>query len=370
MPDMKVAICTDGIFPHSIGGMQRHSKKLIDTLALHHRAEWHVLHPHQQNLFSNELITEHILDGIDNDKNYLSECWKYSKQVSQKLSEIKPDVIYSQGLSVWHNIRQYQPKLVINPHGLEPYQGLTTKDKLVGFPFRQVFDYLFNHCHTVISLGGNLTTILRSRIKDSSTALLEIPNAVDLPGNEHPTFGTPPYRVLFVGRLAANKGVPYLMEAIQVLNRQGLSDRYNYIIAGKGPLYDSYLKQYNYPNVSFLGFVSDEELTNLYQTSDLFILPTLFEGMPTVVLEAMAHGLPIIVSDVGATAELVNDENGYLIEKGNISAIIGALKNFADLSTQKKEAFAKASLAKIENRFNWKNVAGQHFKLFAKIAAN
>lgn len=368
--NMKVAICTDGIFPEAIGGMQRHSRKLTEALSVMGGLSLSVLHPHDKKLFDEPNVTEYPLQGINPRKKYLSEVWKYSKRVAQCLDEIQPDIIYSQGLSVWKDIKKYQDRLIINPHGLEPYQGLTRRDRVSGYPFRRIFDSLFNRAAVVISLGGNLTPILRRRIHNPRTRIAEIPNAVDIPKFSpkfSPRTGDRNDQVLFAGRFASNKGITILMEAIARLNDRSAGKRFTFLLAGKGPLYETCIRKYHYDNVSFLGFVSDEQLAELYKTSDLFVLPTLFEGMPTVVLEAMAYGLPVIVTDVGATAELVDSNNGYLISKGSAEALEAALIDFSRQPDEQRMALGLASRKKVEEMFTWKKVAQLHYKLFEEV---
>ena len=176
--------------------------------------------------------------------------------------------------------------------------------------------------------------------------------------------------MLFVSRFAANKGIPVFMEAIQQLNASGLQDQLTFNFAGKGPLYDEYVAKYQLPNVNFLGFVDDADLENLYRTCHLFVLPTLFEGMPTVVLEAMSHRLPIVVSDVGATAEQVDASNGYLIPKNDANALAQAITQFYGLSSEAKRAMSEASFARLQARFTWEAVAQQHLQLFRQMAGH
>src|SRR5690606_26467654 len=115
-----------------------------------------------------------------------------------------------------------------------------------------------------------------------------------------------PLRLLFVGRFAFNKGIDLLMDVARRLADEGAPVRFD--LAGDGPLLAHYQAAGLPANVSLLGRVNDAELFALYTACDALVLPTRFEGMPTVVLEAMARARPIIVSDVGACAGLV--ENG------------------------------------------------------------
>ncbi len=366
---MKLAFCTDGIFPYSIGGMQRHSRLLLEELSKYD-IEISVFHPHDEKLFADfKNIKEIYIPGIDKTKNYLTESYKYSKRIYEYLKNMPEHIIYSQGLSVWYGIKKLKKNVIVNPHGLEPYQALGLKDKLIAVPFKKVFNYIFRNSAFVVSLGGRLTDILKKIIPENKIAVL--PNGVNLPE-------TDPYKekeknkteLLFVGRFASNKGIDLLLQVTEELNNEGFSEKIIYNLAGKGPLWETLKKKYSLPNVIFHGFVSDKDLKVLYKTNHAFILPTLFEGMPTVVLEAMSHSLPIIVSDVGATAELVDNKNGFLIDRNNRKDLKDAIVNFVNLNPEEKLEMSKNSFQKVKNNFIWKIVAQKHYTIFQKLSDN
>lgn len=363
--------CTDGIFPYVVGGMQRHSRLLIEELAKPRDIRITVIHPHPEKVFTEGAGVQEIsIEGIDEKKNYLLETYKYSKRVAAILDKFPDAIIYSQGLSVWYNCKKYKNRLIVNPHGLEPFQALTIKDKLIGLPFRQIFKYIFENSRSIISLGGKLTPILQSAVQDKEKVVV-IPNAVNItkssPEQKEKKESNSPAKALFVARFAQNKGIHILLQTIKRLNQTSLGGNYQFLLAGKGPLFEHYRKNFNYTNVSYLGFVSDSELEDLYQQSDVFVFPTLFEGMPTVVLEAMAKGLPIIVSDTGATAELVDQENGYLIKKNSVDSLYQGLVAFHQLSEEQKILLGKASCNKVQDNFTWQKVADRHASLFRSI---
>ena len=364
-----VIFCTDGIFPLAIGGMQRHSRLLIEHLAKQGKLKISVVHPHPQKVFDPNLnIEEFPLAGIDPKKLYLPECYRYSQRVAGILDENPKAIIYSQGLSAWYNCNKYAHRLIVNPHGLEPFQGISLKDQVKGLPFRLAFRRIFRNCRYLISLGGRLTPILQ-KVSGSPQQIRCIPNGVeaDLHGNFRKGNKSDKVSVLFVGRFAWNKGIHILLEAVRLLNQRGLGDRFQFNLAGSGPLYAKYSSENEPANVRYLGAVLDRELENLYLNSDLFVLPTLFEGMPTVVLEAMAKSLPVIVSDTGATAELVSGDNGYLIAKNNPEILAQALADFSELPAARIENMRKASFEKVRENFTWIKVADLHLKLFSEL---
>ncbi len=363
---IKLAFCTDGIFPHAVGGMQRHSGLLIKELTKFD-IEITVFHPHKNTVLFQEYenITEIVIDEINNNKNYLIECYKYSKRIYQHLKSLPEHIVYSQGLSVWHGIGKLKNTTIINPHGLEPYQALGFKAKLMAVPFKIIFNHIFRKANYVISLGGLLTEILKKYV--SPDKIIVLPNGTHLP--KHSSIGkntTNKIKLFFISRFASNKGIDLLLEVADELNNEGYTG-IEYKLAGRGPLFEPLKKKHKADNIHFLGYVTDNQLSELYTESDIFVLPTLFEGMPTVVLEAMAHKLPIIVSNVGATAEQVDPDNGYLITRNNKEELKTAIKNFLNKTPEEKKAMQQNSLQKVREKFLWGVIAQKYYQFFMNI---
>ena len=362
---LRIAFCTDGVFPHTVGGMQRHSRLLVEELARRPDVELDVIHPHVERVFEGSPgVNELRVEPRDPERMYLPDCYRYSRRVAALLAERPQHLVYAQGLSVWHGIASLPNRVVVNPHGLEPWQGLTLKDKLMGIPFRTVFGHLFRHADRVVSLGGRLTRILEGCVPTGRVVVL--PNAVNPPPPRTRAFDGP-LRMLFVARFAHNKGIHLLLQAVRELHAEGHGDKFIFNLAGKGPLYEALTRQHQYPGLNYLGFVTDEQLGQLYAENDAFVFPTLFAGMPTVVLEAMGYSMPVIVSDTGATAELVGPDNGFLIPAGSVPALKQALMEFQALPATAKAALGARSHAKVLERFTWPKVAEAHAVLFRSL---
>lgn len=365
---LQVILCTDGIFPHSVGGMQRHSRLLAESLALRNNVKLFVIHPHNERVFEGfDAITEIQIEPIDTEKFYLKQCYEYSKRVAKEIDKIdNKAIIYSQGLSVWYNIRKFSHRLILNPHGLESFQVEGFKENITGFVFRELFKYLFDRSRFVVSLGGKLSRILKKNIKKSESVVV-LPNGV-LPKEKASNKLNSKIQVLFVSRFAYNKGIGTLFEAVELLNQKSILVDFEFHLVGKGPLFEQYSTGNPWPNVIYHGFLSDEELNQAYADCDIFLLPTWFEGMPTVVLEAMSFAKPIIVSDVGATAELVDSSNGYLIEARNAQLVADALVAFKNLSDERKMQMGENSYNRVMEHFTWNKVAERHEVVFEELA--
>jgi glycosyltransferase involved in cell wall biosynthesis len=369
---LRVALCTDGIYPHAMGGMQRHSRLLAEHLTRTGEVELTVIHPHNEKVFDPALaITEVRIADIDLEKFYLRELWRYSDRVGKELGRLKPEVILSQGFCVWKGIDRFRDRLIVHPHGLEMFQMLTRKERMLGWPFRASLHHILRRSAACISLGGKLTTILQQQVKGSPCKVVVLPNAVEVPATDEArqrTTNNGQLNLLFVGRFAFNKGLDVLMTVARRFVQEGRQDSVRFDLAGDGPLLAEYQQRGLPRNVNLCGRVDDEQLRALYAGCDALILPTRFEGMPTVVLEAMAQAKPIIVSDVGATAELVSPHNGYLLPPGDAEALYQAVLAFAERSPEVRAKMGAYSYDRVKERFSWPAVTQQYLQLFRSIA--
>jgi glycosyltransferase involved in cell wall biosynthesis len=371
---MKLLFATDGIYPHSVGGMQRHSRLLLEALAATGEVEITVLHPHPGHIIfpGHPNITEVPLPPLPGKKHYFRELKDYSRRVLQEALQRPDHLIYSQGLSVWVGADQLKHRLIINPHGLEPFQAIGLKDRLKTWPYRRVFRHLFRKATRVISLGGRLTPILQQAGRPEN--VIVIPNATQpltLPPDQLVKTPGSPLKFLFVGRFAYNKGINILLEAThQLLPPQTLpltACPFTLTLAGKGPLFDQMQARYAHPAIHFHGFMEDAQLDQAYLENHVFVFPTLFEGMPTAILEAMARAMPIIVTDTGATLELVDETNGIIIPKNDPQALAKAMQTMLQMPPNHFQSLSRSSLQKFHARFTWQAVAQSHLDLFKSL---
>ena len=140
--------------------------------------------------------------------------------------------------------------------------------------------------------------------------------------------GDPGKRLLFVGRLAAVKGVPVLLEALR-----GLVARHpelHLTLIGDGPDRAGLERAAGQAglagHVSFTGYLSQAAVAELLKQADLFVLPSFAEGVPVVLMEAMAAGLPVVATAVGGVGELVADgTSGLIVPPGDAGALAAAI---------------------------------------------
>jgi len=140
-------------------------------------------------------------------------------------------------------------------------------------------------------------------------------------GEEAPVAMRPPFRLLALGRFVGKKGFEYLVQACKILQDGGVEFRLT--LAGSGPLEGSLRRQVRElgleDRVRFPGFVPHHEVGALFRDADVFVMPCVVDasgdrdGIPNVIMEALAHRLPVVASDVSGVSELIVDgETGLL----------------------------------------------------------
>jgi glycosyltransferase involved in cell wall biosynthesis len=141
-----------------------------------------------------------------------------------------------------------------------------------------------------------------------------------------------PLRFLFVGWVDKEKGIFELLETCKALSH---SHQFTFTIAGMGTASEEaheYVACHNLENrVKFLGWVEREQLPQLYSKNDIFVLPSYAEGLPNAMIEAMAAGLAVVVSDVGIVPDVIQDGyNGLLIKPKLCSSLTTAIQQLFD----------------------------------------
>lgn len=163
---------------------------------------------------------------------------------------------------------------------------------------------------------------------------------------------------LFLGSFSPRKGLPLLLEAWSEMN----IPMAKLIIAGYGKIPDG-IKLPN--NVINKGIIAKDERQDLFNSANVFLFPSYFEGLAQVQLEAMACGLPVVGTRNSGSSELVIDGvNGYTINAGNKSELKQAIQFFLD-HPQKIEEMAVAARKKVEE-FSWDNYGARWKELLEK----
>jgi glycosyltransferase involved in cell wall biosynthesis len=179
-----------------------------------------------------------------------------------------------------------------------------------------------------------------------------------------------PFRLLFLGRLHPVKGLPLLIEAVGNARRGGES--LEVTIAGDGDRsYTQHLAQlcarFGVEDiVRFVGHVDDDDKRKLFAEADLLVLPSLHENFGIAAAEAMASGVPVVVSDQVGVADDVQDADAGLVVPCDSAALAGAiLRLTADEAGRARMGLNAAAAARA--RFSWSRASEMMLQLYNEL---
>ena len=190
-----------------------------------------------------------------------------------------------------------------------------------------------------------------------------IPNGVELPTHPPIPSSTHPPILLTMGRLTQQKGIDILFRA---MTRMRDLD-FKLDIAGDGPdrsLLEEMARRLEIADrVNFLGWVPRERIEQTFANAAVFVLASRIEGMPNVVLEAMAHGRPVVCTRVFGADELIeHGVTGMQIDIENEIQLEAALRQLLT-DPAMRERMGAAGRARVETLFTWKRAAQMYLDL-------
>jgi len=177
------------------------------------------------------------------------------------------------------------------------------------------------------------------------------------------------YFILFVGRLEEQKGCRYLIQAAMIL----IAKTQNFVIkiVGEGSqrgILENLTEENNLGHyLTFLGGVGDKKLRELYCTSDVFLLPSIWEGLPVTLLEAWSAKLPVIVTNVGAIRDICVDErSGLIIRPKDPASIADAMLRLIE-DEELRLKLAKNGAELVRHKFSLERVLTSTLDLYEEV---
>lgn len=200
------------------------------------------------------------------------------------------------------------------------------------------------------------------RDKISKNKIMVIPNYVDTDAFRPLEVKKEERRVTFVGRLDEQKNLFSLIDAVKGLDSK-------LVLIGKGPLEDALkekVKEEGIKNVVFTGVITNERLPEDLNKSEIFVLPSLYEGNPKTLLEAMACGLPVIGTDVDGIREVLrHKETGFLCES-SADAIRDAITRLLE-DEGLRERIGENARKEIEEKYSLKVLMGREMRVYEEL---
>lgn len=169
--------------------------------------------------------------------------------------------------------------------------------------------------------------------------------------------------ILFFGRLHKQKGVEYLLLAFKKLYKK--TQEYKLFIIGDGPERKRLIELVgNHPGIFFKGFVDDQELIKYIQSSYMIVLPSIYEGFPIALLEAMASGRPVITTKIKEITSIV-DRGVIFVEPKNVDDLEKSIYTLI-----KKPKFASKigkEGRKYARKFLWEKISKTYVSIYKEL---
>lgn len=253
------------------------------------------------------------------------------------------------------------------------------KDLVLKGSIGSIFDFFTAHAvDEIICPSSNLAALIRSYCFVDERRTHVIPNGIDLE-----LFNPAKYEdassylkefgleggnyVLFVGRLSVLKGVQYAIEAFKGISKE--NPILKMVIVGRGDFEESLRNlARGTRNIVFIGFVDSLKVKRiLYENSLLVVVPSLYEALPMVVLEAMACGKALVASNVGGIPQLVIDgKNGFLAKPGD-SQDIERLVSILCEDRRLRESMGALGREMIEKEFNVDQMVDRTLRVYESL---
>jgi len=252
-------------------------------------------------------------------------------------------------------------KTILHMHGADFFQAYGKYHPLVK---RFVFK-LFNQADLVIVLSERRKKEYSQFVRPEKIAV--IPNFIDLPRERKKETKGEEAKIITLGRLGERKGTDDLIRALKKMGKFPFYAE----LAGDGDLerYKKLILELQLEGqVKIKGWVAKEAKRKLLEEADIFVLPSYHEDLPVAILEAMAHYLPVVSTNVAGITEVVKDgESGYLVDPGDVDSLADRMIRLVE-SPDLRRKMGTAGRRIIEERFNRQEIEDKIAWLYEGLA--
>ncbi len=218
------------------------------------------------------------------------------------------------------------------------------------FITRQMIKNFINHSDCIICLSESWRKVFELHFTPNK--IVTIPNIIAKPKPEINKQSKNQHikKFLFLGSINRNKGIWLLLDVLRA-HKSEVKNKAVFYLGGHGEIgkLKNLIQEYDLNDVvKFIGWVSGEYKHKQLANSDIYILPSYYEGLPISILEAMSYSLPILSTTVGGIPEIVTQANGVLFEPGNKEELWRAIKFLINSSNIKLVKMGEVSFQKVQ----------------------
>lgn len=316
----------------------------------------------------------HRLRGLNFSLGGVIQEYPYLPSLPRKIELLSPDVVHAEShlfltsVQAVMKARKLGLPCVVSVHGVFAERGFAV-DFVQHVYLRSLGLSVFRSANRVICLTrADAEEVVR--LGCPLEKIRVVPNAVDTerfkPCKERDNL------VVWVGRFVPEKGLNYLVEAAKIIVNDFKFRNVKFLLVGYGPLKQKIMKlAYDYGLfgrfVHFTGVLSRDEIAEVLSKATVFVFPSLREGLPLSLLEAMSCSLPVVSSDIpGINNVITNGKNGLLVPARNPKALAHAiLMLLNDENLRNKLGWNARKL--IIGKYNWDMVINEIENVYCEI---
>ncbi len=320
------------------------------------------------NVFYNYTTTKKFFQLVKNQNRYnqLKRCF-----VILPILYHKPDIIHIQWLKSYEFFRPFKSilpsKVIVSLRGVQL--------SVSSFLYVKYWDLTVeatNNAAIVHSISHDLTNQLLKINPIVRDKIVKINPAIDLklfnaPPDKLSRNKNKPLKLISVCRLSWVKGLDYAIKALKIIADEGID--FEYYIVGGGDMKEELhflihdLKLSN--NIRLIGPLSQREVREYLEDSDIFLLPSIQEGFSNAVIEAQALGLPCLVSDTeGLEENIENGKTGFVFKKRNPIDIAIYIRRFDGMEEKKFVRMKQNAVKRAKKHFDVRNQIKEFIQLY------
>ena len=364
--------------PYVLGGAENQVARLVETWAdLGHHIEvaGHLI-PNGVLRFGNaEIRTHHI--AVSDRAGRGGRAASYFVSIARLLHKIKRnfEVIYCRGLGdgaisicLLKAIGEVHLPLLACPINAK---GAGDSYFIRSIPcWRLLLQMINRHCDAI----NIISPAIRSDLVElgiDGPKIAHIPNGIKIGGPIQKSNVASIRRLVWVGRLTAQKGIDILFKALA--NVVAARREFSLEIIGNGPDMALLLKQCRQlrleKKVRFTGALAKEVIRAKLADTDVFLLPSRYEGMSNAALEAMEAGLPMLLTRCGGIDTYIDESIGWICEPDDVDGLTAALLRMLDTPADNLLAMGKQARLLVERHFQIEKIGQQNADLLGQLLA-
>ncbi len=385
---MKIGTLTWEYPPRVVGGIARHCEGLAKAL---------VNQKHDVHLFTLDFPGSPEYEEMDGIKvyrastelghpNFLTWVLMFNHFLSKRMADVTKTIDFDvmhvhdwlaafSGISFKHYLKK---PIILTMHSTEVgrAQGLHSPDS---FSINGIEWWATYEADRVIVCSHSMKDEICNHFNLPRKKVDIIPNAIDASNYDIPVdrgavrqrygVGWGEKLILCVGRLVPQKGVEYFIRAIPLIAKKYPGAKF--IIVGEGwsrDLLEEEARASGHANkITFTGFASDKQVIELMTSADTLVVPSIYEPFGIVALEGMATGVPVVASQVGGLAEVIDhDKTGiFVYPRSPESLAWGIDKVLSDPDHAKM--LTKNAKEKLHKAYSWEAVAMKTVEVYKKV---